>query len=530
MKSLSSTRLIIATSAFLVLFGNVAFFSNVTDVYPVSIHNSGFLISLAVLLGCATSLLLALSCHRYTLKPVLITLLVASSITAYFMDTYNVVIDDIMVGNTLATNTAEASDLLSLRFAWYLLLLGILPSTLVYKARIDYGRPRQAITSRLVLIVATLALAITTVLIFSNFYASFFREHKPLRYYANPVYYIYSTAKYAGSFTTLTPREFTAIAQDALIPPSDVHRELVILVVGETARADHFSLNGYTRETNPYLRNKNVISFTNFWACGTSTAHSLPCLFSIYDHTQFDKTKVDNTGNALDVLQHAGVNVLWLDNNSDSKGVALRVPFEDYRKPEKNPVCDTECRDEGMLANLQAYIDAHPTGDIFIVLHQMGNHGPDYYKRYPENFEVFKPACQTNQLEDCSSEEINNAYDNAILYTDYFLAKTIDLLEHNNAKFESALIYVSDHGESLGENGIYLHGLPYMIAPDNQKHVPVILWLNDSLLHDINLESLQKSRHEKFSHDNIFHTLLGLMEVHTSAYDRKMDLIEHTND
>ena len=530
MHSLSSTRLIIAVSAFLVLFGNFAFFSNVTDAYPVGIKNLGFLLSLAVLSACITSILLALSCYRYTIKPVLITILVASSVTGYFMDTYNVVIDDAMIDNIMATNPAEASDLLSFRLALYLLLLGILPSVLVYKTTIDYGRLRPAITSRLVLIATALALATASVLVFSNFYASFFREHKPLRYYANPAYYIYSTAKYAASFVTLAPREFTAIAQDARIPASDEHRELVILVVGETARADHFSLNGYPRETNPYLKNKNVISFTNFWACGTSTAHSLPCLFSIYGHSQFDKNKADSTGNALDVLQQSGVNVLWLDNNSDSKGVALRVPFEDYRKPEKNPVCDPECRDEGMLANLQAYIDGHPTGDIFIVLHQMGNHGPDYYKRYPAKFEVFKPTCKTNQLEDCTSEEISNAYDNAILYTDYFLAKTIDILEHNNDRFEPALIYVSDHGESLGENGIYLHGLPYMIAPDNQKHVPVIMWLGDSMLHEINLDALKKSRHQRFTHDNIFHTILGLMEVHTTAYDSTKDLIEHSHD
>ncbi len=530
MHSLSSTRLIIAVSAFLILFGNFAFFSNVTDAYPVGIKNIGFLLSLAVLSACITSILLALICYRYTIKPVLITILVASSVTGYFMDTYNVVIDDVMIGNIMATNPAEASDLLSFRFALYFLLLGILPSVLVYKATIDYGRPRQAITSRLVLIAVALALVTASALVFSNFYASFLREHKPLRYYANPAYYIYSTAKYAASFISLTPRAFAAIAQDALIPASDEHRELVILVVGETARADHFSLNGYPRETNPYLKNKNVVNFTNFWACGTSTAHSLPCMFSIYGRSQFDKNKADNTGNVLDVLQHSGVNVLWLDNNSDSKGVAQRVPFEDYRKPDKNPVCDTECRDEGMLANLQSYIDGHPAGDIFIVLHQMGNHGPAYHKRYPAKFEVFKPTCKTNQLEDCTREEISNAYDNAILYTDYFLAKTIDILEHNNDRFEPALIYVSDHGESLGENGIYLHGLPYMIAPDNQKHVPVIMWFGDSLLHEINLDALKKTRHERFSHDNIFHTILGLMEVRTTAYDRKMDLIKHIND
>jgi lipid A ethanolaminephosphotransferase len=303
----------------------------------------------------------------------------------------------------------------------------------------------------------------------------------------------------------------------------------VILVVGETARADHFSLNGYERSTNPYLEKKDVISFTNFWSCGTSTAYSLPCIFSGNNRTDFDSADSNNTENILDVLQRVGVNVLWLDNNSDSKGVALRVPYKNFRIPDNNPICNPECRDVGMLPYVQSYINNHPTGDIFIVLHQMGNHGPAYYKRYPDNFKVFKPVCETNQLEKCSTEEINNAYDNALLYTDYFLSKTIDLLDSNKEDFGSTMIYVSDHGESLGENGLYLHGLPYIIAPDVQKHVPAIIWFGASfnLRAEVNFAELKKRKNEHFSHDNLFHTILGLLEVKTSAYDKSLDIIHH---
>ena len=214
---------------------------------------------------------------------------------------------------------------------------------------------------------------------------------------------------------------FKEIATSAYIPSSDAHRKLVIFVVGEAARADRFSLNGYTKKTNPLLEKEQVISFKNVWSCGTSTAHSVPCLFSIYNRDNYDKNKAKHTENALDILKKSGANVLWLDNNSSSKGVADRIETVDYRTPDNNPVCDIECRDVGMLKKLQNYIDERPSGDIFIVLHQMGNHGPAYYKRYPKKFEKFTPVCKTNQFEKCTKKEINNAYDNAILYTDYFL-------------------------------------------------------------------------------------------------------------
>jgi lipid A ethanolaminephosphotransferase len=360
---------------------------------------------------------------------------------------------------------------------------------------------------------------------FGSFYASFFREHKELRAHANPVYYIYSTIKFASqSLKPESDEPMMVVGADAVIPASDVHRELIIMVVGETARADRFSLNGYSRETNPRLKQKNAISFTNFWACGTSTAVSVPCMF-LLDGDSKGPAAIKTQENLLDVLQHSKVNVLWRDNNSDSKGVAIRVPYQDFKSPKVNPVCDTECRDEGMLVGLQAYIESHPTGDIFIVLHQMGNHGPAYSRRYPPEFEKFKPACKDSDLNRCSREEIGNAYDNAILYTDHFLAKAIELLEKNDSKFETALFYVSDHGESLGENGLYLHGLPKAIAPDAQLHIPAVMWFGSNFDKLNKLELLVKSK-IRYSHNNVFHTILGLLEIESTTYSPAMDMLD----
>ena len=272
------------------------------------------------------------------------------------------------------------------------------------------------------------------------------------------------------------------------------------------------------------LKKSDVISFTNFWGCGTSTAASLPCMFSVYGEAAAGSRKQASSENLLDVLKRSGVNILWLENNSDSKGVALRVPYHDFRSPERNPVCDVECRDEGMLAGVQPFIDAHPKGDILIVMHQMGNHGPAYHLRYPPAFEKFTPTCKTNELNRCSREEINNAYDNAILYTDYFLSRVIEVLEKNSTRFEAAMFYVSDHGESLGENGIYLHGYPKMLAPKEQLHVPAIMWFARSY-DDVDVSKIRAKHGNRFTHDSVFHTVLGLLEIESSVYRPELDIL-----
>ncbi|MDH5387790.1 MAG: phosphoethanolamine--lipid A transferase [Gammaproteobacteria bacterium] len=524
---ITNTKLILLVSSFLMIFGNISFFSNVVDVYPINFKNSLFIISLLIVFGGSLILLLALICHKHTIKPILITTLIVSSSVSYFMDSYNVVIDDSMIRNLVNTNMAESLDLVSLKMILYVLFLGVAPSLLIYKVNIvSHGIKRQ-ILSTIKLSLLSLTSIILIIVIFGNFYASFFREHKSLRYYANPSFYIYSSIKYINSLTVRNNQPLILLGTDAITPVTDADRELVIFVLGETARADRFSLNGYQRETNPLLKKEDVISFSNFWSCGTSTADSVPCIFSILNKDDYSVSEANKSENLIDVLSHAKVNELWLDNNSDSKGVALRIRHMDYRTPANNPVCDIECRDEGMLANLQTYINEHDKGDIFIVLHQMGNHGPAYYKRYTKEFEIFIPTCNTNQLEDCSKEEIDNTYDNAILYTDYFLSKVINLLKDNDENFETAMLYVSDHGESLGENGIYLHGMPKFIAPDAQLHVPAIMWFGSGF-NDPEIANLHNKKNNLYSHDNIFHTILGLMEMETSTYNKQMDIV-HVN-
>lgn len=522
--SLSGNQLVIAGALFTIAFGNLAFFRHQYHTFADQPWVYAHMASVGVVFMCVTIVLLALLSLTRAIKPVFSVYFVIAAFTAYFMDTFNVIIDHDMIANVVQTHPGEALDLATPRLALYLLLLGVIPLVLLWKTPVRSETVSQMLRNRGLLVVGALVLAAALILSSSGFYASFFREHKPLRYYSNPLAPLQGAVRYASLQFKDANRPLQRIGEDARLPTTDTDRELVIMVVGETARSDRFSLNGYARETNPLLADETVASLRNVSACGTSTAISVPCMFALVDRRDFDGSKARSTENVLDVLQRAGVNVLWRDNNSDSKGVAVRVPQQDFRSPEMNPVCDVECRDEGMLEGVQAFIDSHPNGDILVVLHQMGSHGPAYYKRYPDSFRRFAPTCDTSELDSCNEEQIGNTYDNTLLYTDYFLSKVIALLRGNDERYETAMIYVSDHGESLGEKGLYLHGLPYMFAPDTQTRVPAIFWFGRHF-DGASIESMQQLVDEPYSHDNVFHTLLGIFEVESDVYRKDMDIV-----
>lgn len=470
-----------------------------------------------LLIALLTLVLLPFS-SRLTLKPVLTVMLLVTATVAYFADHYGTVIDEVMIRNAMLTDSSEVGDLLSMELATRIVLLGILPALWLWRTPLRYRGWRRELAGRFGMVVLATGVVLVVLASFSAHYASFFREYKPLRYYTNPLYPLYSTLAYVHATRAVDPRmPIRLIAADARLPADDPHRELMIFVVGESARADHFSLYGYPRPTNPRLsRLTDLVAYRDVVSCGTSTATSLPCMFSPDARVDFDVREAGRSENLLDVLQRAGVSVLWRDNNSDSKGVALRVPYQDFRTPEVNGVCDPECRDVGMLEGLQEYIDAQQR-DILIILHQIGNHGPAYHKRYPPHFEHFTPVCASARLSDCSIDEIHNAYDNAIRHTDWFLAKIVDLLRNNETHFETMMLYVSDHGESLGEHGLFLHGAPYVFAPREQREVPLLIWQGRH--NDVDTESLFEQARFATSHDAIFQTVLNYFEVETELLD-----------
>jgi len=460
-------------------------------------------------------------------KPLILLVLVISSTCSYFMQSYGIIIDNHMIINIMETDSREASELITWSMFSHLLLLGGLPALLLMFVRITYKPWKRELLARGGMMLGSGILLFALILAGFKQVTLFGRQNRDLRMYVIPTYPIYSAIKAAKKHGKGNQAEpVRVIAADAAKPAHA--KRAVILVVGETARSINFSLNGYERDTNPGLKNREVFSFTDVQSCGTNTAESVPCMFSHLERENYSRSEAGKYENVLDVLQRAGVQVLWRDNNSGSKGVADRVIFQDLANAADRTLCSTEeCYDEILLKDLDTVLQQN-TGDILVVLHQKGSHGPAYYKRFPEKFARFLPQCTQDNVQDCDPTSIVNAYDNTILYTDALLSQVIDILKEQ--QYATAMLYVSDHGESLGEKNIYLHGLPYAIAPKEQKHVPMIFWGSDMFLREKGIErqSLTAGLHAPLSHDYLFHSLLGLFQVATEAYRPELDIFHRT--
>lgn len=436
------------------------------------------------------------------------------------MDTYGYVISTEAFRNIVETDTHEAFDVLHWRLFFHMALLFLLPTIVILRLQVKY----PSFKFRLSVFIICMLLCLGNILLLHSYYVTLFRNHKHIKYYINPMRPIYSMVKY--TYLRLKPGvEKTFVELDA--SPTRVATQgkpkLVILVVGESDRASNHQLNGYSKQTNPKLSLRNdIYSFDKYYSCGTETTVSVPCMFSSFTREEFTDHKGRYTENVLDLLQKSQVEVLWRDNDGGCKNVCNRIATHDLNQATIKPYCNSfECHDEVLLHNLDTYIN-DKVADKLIVLHKKGNHGPAYYRRYPASFQQFTPICETNELHKCTNQEIVNTYDNIVLYTDYFLDKVIQNLEKHNDKYQTALIYVSDHGESLGEKGVYLHAMPYWLAPKEQIHVPFMFWASKDFT--IDREHLAKIQKQEYSHDHLFHSLLGLFAVKTKVYSPELDM------
>ncbi|MDQ1363561.1 MAG: lipid ethanolaminephosphotransferase [Pseudomonadota bacterium] len=521
-------------SLFLVLLGNFAFWQAASDALGYfSLHNIALIAALAVLMTALINLLITIIGFKYIFKPLIIILLLCSAVASYFMQRYGVMLDITMMQNVIETDPREATELFSAALFAHLLIFGAIPALIIARTRILYKPWPRELLARAINLALTLCVIGATSFAFYKDLVSFGRNHNELRHLINPLNYLHAIKGY-GKQHWVQKRPVSPLGEDAHLLttwPQRGKKNLVILIVGETARASNFSLNGYTHNTNPNLARQDIINFSNAWSCGTATAVSVPCMFSNLGREHYTDDAARHQENILDVLQHAGVQVAWRDNNSGCKGLCARVDSRDLSHEKHPQLCaNGECYDDILFDRLQQYVD-HLQTDSVIVLHQKGSHGPTYHLRYPQEFAVFKPACNSNQLDECSREEVVNVYDNTILYTDHVLNGVIEFLQQNSQQFNTAMLYMSDHGESLGEEGLYLHGLPYFMAPDEQKHIPFIVWLSDQYAADAGIDKtcLKANSHEFYSHDNLFHSMLGLMDVDSATYNPGLDVFAPCN-
>lgn len=500
--------------AFGLLFGyNKIFITKLFQTFDLWTA-SGILAVLWLLIFFAMLLL----CGRRTAKPLLIGIVLLNSVCLYFMDTYHISIDKVMLLNVLKTDTAEAADILKGGFWTYLILGGIVPAVLISKLKFSFPFAPQ----KLLWLVCSLVLATLIIVPNGKTAASVLRNHKKLKYDLLPVNYIGAMIS-VGKRLSAQNHEFVTIGNDATLKETAKNgkKNLLVLVMGETARDANFSLSGYKRDTNaplkPYLN--EMYYFAKTQSCGTATAVSLPCMFSKDARTDFETSSESYTENLLDILQKTGYRVIWRDNNSGCQGNCDRIKTETF--------CDIYACDDSVLLKNFAQTINEKYENTAIVLHQQGSHGPAYYKRFPKDKAVFKPYCEKDDLKECSTEEIVNAYDNSIYYSSLMLADTIKALKPFEKNYNVALLYVSDHGESLGEKGLYLHSAPYRFAPDEQTLVPMFWWIPDKSAAAKRLDRpcLRKQTLKQWSHDSVFHTVLGLSDVQTSEYKKALDLM-----
>ena len=536
---LSAQQLVLRLSVYLVLAANWPLWLQLVQIGGAPSIYLRSVAEMALLIVCGMVALLAFTAWTRGMRLLWWLVLLVAALAQYYMLTYSVVMDPGMAANVLQTDAREAADLLSPRLLGAVLAVMVLPTWWLVRVRIPPMRPLRQLGRNLALLALALAVAAGMVALNARHLAPLMRNHPQLRYLMNPLASLYSTSVALARPVFARGRTLVPMTQGAALGASYASATkplLFVLVVGETARADHFGINGYGRDTTPELARRGVMSWREVRSCGTSTLASLPCMFSPLGRSAFE-ARDNEYENLLDVAQAAGLAVLWLDNQSGCKGVCERVPHanaaDGLGAQERNRLCDGgECRDEAMLQGLDERLAAMPEGQrqrgVLLVLHQMGSHGPAYYKRSADGAKRFLPECRTEVLANCAHGELVNAYDNSIAATDAFLGQTIAWLQGQSARYDTGLLYLSDHGESLGEYGLFLHGMPYAMAPDVQKHVPMVAWLDGGLLRRGRLSSscLRAGTDAPLTHDNLYHSMLGLLDVQSPTYRRPMDAFD----
>lgn len=523
---IGSEILSVLAAAYIAFFLNDTFWEKATD-YLVADRSA--LVALHVAILALVSVCTTLASAKFLVKPALIFLIGVSAAASWFTDSFGVVVDTDMVRNIFETTSMEAKDLLTTGFLRHLAFYFLLPSLLIVWVRVRHRAFLPKVFWNSMLSISCLLVFAGIGMVYYKPYSAAVRINRDLVKTLNPVTPLVSTVKFAlgeGGEMAIVVRPLGTDAMVKAAANGSQKPKVAVVVVGETTRGANFSLGSYARQTNPMLARQDVIYFSNVTSCGTSTAISLPCMFSNLKRSGYSHDEGLANENVLDVFKRAGIDVTWLDNNTGSKGIADRVRYLNISSSSDPRFCQGgECRDGIFLEKVDEWL-GNIKHDGVLVLHQIGNHGPSYYERYPDDFRRFVPDCQTPELARCKDNEIVNAYDNAILYTDAVLSQVIDRLKANSDRVSAGFLYISDHGESLGEGGLYLHGTPYVLAPAEQTRVPLIAWFDPGFAASISLDvsCLRKSAASSLSHDNFFSSLLGMMNVSSKVYERELDM------
>ena len=523
---------ILLFSLYIAVFLNFAFYKQAWSlIAPDGMSNILFFLSMPIVAFSVINSVVTLASFFWLDRITIALFIIVAAIAQYFIQHYGIVLDRSMITNMVDTTPAESLALLTPKMISVIFFTGFFMAALAFWPAFKKSVPVwKGLLQRGISLVISVALIALIAMFFYKDYASLIRNNHQLLKSLSPSNFI------AASLSYYNHREranlpLVKIGEDAHQRPQMLNgpkKNLTILVVGETSRAANFSLGGYPRPTNPLLAEEDVVYFPDVASCGTSTAVSVPCMFSNMPRRHYDDALASHQEGLLDIIQRAGLSVLWRENDGGCKGACDRVPNRNMTALNLPEMCiKGECYDEVLFHGLETYIN-QLQGNGVIVLHTIGSHGPTYNHRYPPAFSKFTPTCETKQIQECSQEQLINTYDNTILYADYIVDKAIELLKAHQEKFTTSLVYLSDHGESLGEKGVYLHGLPYAIAPEFQTRVPLLIWLSPDYQQRYAVDYTCLNRlatSQKYSQDNLFSTMLGMTGVQTREYVAADDIL-----
>ncbi|MDE1265513.1 phosphoethanolamine transferase [Vibrio aestuarianus] len=532
--NLSYVGISFCLALYFVVIVNLPVYSALSDVLSkLDGVKIGFVISIPIFFLATFNFLFNLFSWPWLTKPFFALLILLSAAVSYAGFNYGTLFDSDMIANIVETDSSEANSYFSLYSLVWMIGMGIIPALLLIITPIQKNKSFfNLILRKLTSMAISLVVIGTVVMMYYQDYASVGRNNSYLRQLIIPTQLVYSIGKYVHRTYLATPIIYREIGLDAKQMPQALSAAtdkptLVVFVLGETARSQNYQLNGYNRPTNSYTKALDVISFQDVSSCGTATAVSVPCMFSSFTRDNYSRQAADNQDNFLDILKRAQVGLFWIENDGGDKNVAKNIDKIEIDRSRVDEQCNGQtCYDMAMLENFEKNIDKMQ-GNRMLLMHLIGSHGPTYFQRYPQNKKVFQPDCPRADIENCTVEQIINTYDNTILYTDYVIAQTIEKLKTLEDKYNTALIYISDHGESLGENGLFLHGMPYGLAPEYQTQVPMMFWTSPGFEREksLNTTCLRNNAQQKtYSQDNLFHSMLGIMDITTEVYNPHMDL------
>ena len=436
-------------------------------------------------------------------KVIIAITLVGNAICLYFINSYNTLIDMTMMGNVFNSRVSEASSFFSYTMVYYAIFLGIIPSILLFRKKINYGPIWKFLAS----VIASLTIVIGV--LSSNAKNTFWIDyHAPVMgSKVLPWSYIINSIRYYNYWKLMNQEEI--ILPDATIATDS--KDIVVLIIGESARSCNFSLYGYDKETNPFLKNDGVVALK----AKASDTYTLSAVRAILQHKQKKDVLYEILPN---YLWRNGVDVIWRTNNWGTPRLKFEKNYSKGQLQEMYPEADGNY--DGILFHrLSEQIAACTRDKVFVGIHTYTSHGPRYYNNSPNSIKKFFPECRTVEVGKRPRYELINAYDNTIVYTDYLVHSVIETLRTEFPDRRSCVIFISDHGESLGEKGHYMHGTPKNMAPSEQVDIPFIVWVSDNA-------GTKVKNIDLAGHFHVYHSVLHFLGLSTPIYDESKNIFE----